>query len=98
MRYTDYQQWQLDIASGEEFDKAMVKAGEHYHRIETAPMQEQTPDEVQYNLTRLEGQIFRLRTLLASGTVEPDSAIRDILYSSEKFLAALRTALSGIGK
>lgn len=77
----------------------MVKAADHYHRIEVPSCQTErtvyksslTLPDVEYNLTRLEGQLIRLEMLAPKDKVSP---VTETLLSARGFLNALKLALS----
>lgn len=56
-------------------------------------------DDVMYYLTRLEGQLVRLNTVLSSDSyLSPGQAVvqsRDIVHAAQAFAQSLRNALSG---
>lgn len=83
----------------------MVKPNEHYHKIEVPTCQTErtvyksslTLPDVEYNLTRLEGQLVRFDDLFTKKGLKDDERVylaRDTLTNARGFLNALKLALS----
>lgn len=71
----------------------MVAPNQHYHRIETADMQQ----DVMYYLTRLDGQLVRLNEMLKTMQNNQHGGVDNliqIVHSAQAFALSLRNALS----
>lgn len=68
----------------------MVAPSQHYHRIETADMQQDT----HYYLTRLDGQLARLNELANQLNFAPEHPLRETIGNAQRFSKAVRDSLS----